>query len=80
MSGKIFTISTGTGTYDGAFEIRETGYASNGQSAWGYSPAITFHWGNRYAKRFGMRADGLFAVDDEPVSYTHLTLPTKRIV
>jgi hypothetical protein len=68
MSGKIFTISTGTGTYDGAFEIRETGYASNGQSAWGYSPAITFHWGNRHAKRFGMRADGLFAVDDEPLA------------
>ena len=68
MSGKLFTVSGGTGTYDGAFEIRETGYASNGQSAWGYSPAITFHWGNRHAKRFGMRADGLFAVDDEPLA------------
>ena len=68
MSGKILAVSVGTGTYDGAIELRETGYASSGQSAWGYSPAITFHWGNRYAKRFGMRADGLFAVDDEPLA------------
>ena len=67
MSGQILTPSVGTGTYDGAIQIRETGYASNGQSAWGYSPAITFHWGNRYAKRFGMRSDGLFAVDDQPI-------------
>ena len=68
MSGKILTLSTGTGTYDTAIEIRETAYATTSQSAWGYSPAMTFHWGGRYAKRFGMRADGLFAVDDEPLA------------
>jgi len=67
MSGKIFTVSTGTGTYDTAIEIRETGYAGTSQSAWGYSPAMTFHWGGRYAKRFGMRSDGLFAVDGDPI-------------
>lgn len=68
MTGKIFTVSTGTGTYDTAIELRETGYATTSQSAWGYSPAMTFHWGGRHAKRFGMRADGLFAIDDEPIA------------
>lgn len=66
--------SWGTGTYDGAIQIRETSLVGNGQSAWGYSPALTFHWGNRYAKRFGMRSDGQFAVDDVPISlstHTH---------
>lgn len=66
--------SWGTGTYGGAIQIRETSLVSNGQSAWGYSPAITFHWSNRYAKRFGMRSDGQFAVDDVPISlstHTH---------
>ena len=51
MTGKILTVSTGTGTYETAMEIRETGYASTSQSAWGYSPAMTFHWGGRHAKR-----------------------------
>lgn len=60
--------------YGGAIQIREYGNVSNNQSAWGYSPAISFHWGNRYAKRFGMRSDGQFAVDDVPISlstHTH---------
>lgn len=55
-------------SYGGAIQIREYGNVTNTQSAWGYSPAITFHWGNRYAKRFGMRSDGQFAVDDIPIS------------
>lgn len=66
--------SWGTGTYDGAIQIRETSLVGNGQSAWGYSPALTFHWGNRHVKRFGMRSDGQFAVDDVPISlstHTH---------
>jgi hypothetical protein len=66
MSGKIFTLSTGTGTYDGAFEIRETSYVTTSQSAWGYAPGITYHWGGRAASKVGLRSDGLFAIDDEP--------------
>lgn len=54
--------------YGGAIQIREYGNVTNSQSAWSYSPAISFHWGNRYAKRFGMRSDGQFAVDDVPIS------------
>ena len=55
-------------SYGGAIQIREYGNVTNTQSAWDYSPAITFHWGNRYAKRFGMRSDGQFAVNDTPIS------------
>lgn len=54
--------------YGGAIQIREYGNVTNSQSAWSYSPAISFHWSNRYAKRFGMRSDGQFAVDDVPIS------------
>lgn len=54
--------------YGGAIQIREYGNVTSNQSAWSYSPAISFHWGNRYAKRFGMRSDGQFAVDDVPIS------------
>lgn len=67
-SAQMNWASWGTGTYDGAIQIRETSLVGNGQSAWGYSPALTFHWGYRYAKRFGMRSDGQFAVDDVPIS------------
>lgn len=67
-SAQMNWASWGTGTYDGAIQIRETSLVTNTQSAWGYSPAISFHWGNRYAKRFGMRSDGQFAVDDVPIS------------
>lgn len=73
-SAQMNWASWGTGTYDGAIQIRETSLVGNNQSAWGYSPAISFHWGNRYAKRFGMRSDGQFAVDDVPISlstHTH---------
>ena len=73
-SAQMNWASWGTGTYDGAIRIRETSLVGNGQSAWGYSPALTFHWSNRYAKRFGMRSDGQFAVDDVPISlstHTH---------
>lgn len=73
-SAQMNWASWGTGTYDGAIQIRETSLVGNGQSAWGYSPALTFHWGHRYAKRFGMRSDGQFAVDDVPISlstHTH---------
>jgi hypothetical protein len=60
--------------YGGAIQIREYGNVTSSQSAWSYSPAISFHWGGRYAKRFGMRSDGQFAVDDVPISlstHTH---------
>ena len=73
-SAQMNWASWGTGTYDGAIRIRETSLVGNGQSAWDYSPALTFHWSNRYAKRFGMRSDGQFAVDDVPISlstHTH---------
>lgn len=73
-SAQMNWASWGTGTYDGAIQIRETSLVGNGQSAWGYSPALTFRWANRYAKRFGMRSDGQFAVDDVPISlstHTH---------
>lgn len=67
-SAQMNWTSWGTDTYGGAIQIREQGLVTNSQSAWGYSPALTFHWGNRYAKRFGMRSDGQFAVDDVPIS------------
>lgn len=67
-SAQMNWASWGTDTYGGAIQIREKGLVTNTQSAWGYSPALTFHWGNRYAKRFGMRSDGQFAVDDTPIS------------
>lgn len=67
-SAQMSWASWGTDTYGGAIRIREQGLVTNKQSAWGYSPALTFHWGNRYAKRFGMRSDGQFAVDDVPIS------------
>ena len=35
------------------------------------------HW---MAERLGLVSDGLVLEDLSPVSYTHLTLPTKRIV
>lgn len=54
--------------YGGAIQIREYGNVTSSQSAWSYSPALSFHWGGRYAKRFGMRSDGQFAVDDVPIS------------
>lgn len=73
-SAQMNWASWGTDTYGGAIQIREQGLVTNKQSAWGYSPALSFHWGNRYAKRFGMRSDGQFAVDNVPISlstHTH---------
>lgn len=67
-SAQMNWASWGTDTHGGAIQIREQGLVTNKQSAWGYSPALTFNWGNRYAKRFGMRSDGQFAVDDVPIS------------
>lgn len=67
-SAQMNWASWGTDTYGGAIQIREQGLVTNTQSAWGYSPALTFHWSSRYAKRFGMRSDGQFAVDDVPIS------------
>lgn len=65
-----YMYSTSTGTYGGAIQIREVNEVLNNQSAWGYAPRITFHWGQRYAKGFGMRSDGQFAVDDVPIALT----------
>ena len=68
MTGQILGPSIGSDVYGGAIQIRERGYVLAAQSDWSYSPAITFHWGNRWAKRFGGRYDGLFAIDDEPIA------------
>lgn len=65
-----YMYSTSTETYGGAIQIREVNGVLNNQSAWGYAPRITFHWGQRYAKGFGMRSDGQFAVDDVPIALT----------
>ena len=65
-----YMYSTSTGTYDGAIQIREVNGVQNNQSAWGYAPRITFHWGQRHARGFGMRSDGQFAVDDVPIALT----------
>lgn len=65
-----YMYSTSTETYGGAIQIREVNGVLNNQSAWGYAPRITFHWGRRYAKGFGMRSDGQFAVDDVPIALT----------
>ena len=58
----------------------------------GITPSGEFHIGHlreiltgemisRAAKNAGLEVDFIFIVDDaDPVSYTHLTLPTKRIV
>lgn len=62
--------STNTGTYGGAIQIRELNEVLKNQSAWGYAPRITFHWGQRHVKEFGMRSDGQFAVDDVPIALT----------
>lgn len=67
-SAQMNWASWSTDIYGGAIQIREQGLVTNEQSAWGYSPALTFHWSNRYVKRFGMRSDGLLAVDDVPIS------------
>lgn len=64
MTGQILTPSTGSDVYGGAIQIRERGYVLAAQSDWSYSPAITFHWGNRAAIRFGLKADGNMAVDN----------------
>jgi hypothetical protein len=68
MTGQLYIPSIGTGVYEGAIQIREQGYVGSNQSDWNYAPAITFHWGNRHVQRFGVRADGLFAVDNEPLA------------
>ena len=64
MTGKILAPSFGTDVYGGAFEIRERGYVSSTQSDWSFSPAISFHWGNRFAVRLGFDASGFLAVDN----------------
>lgn len=65
--------------YGGAIQIREYGYVDYTQSDWYYAPAITFHWGNRNVKRFGMRYDGQLAIDDNPIlwsgNYSAYALP-----
>ena len=42
--------------------------------------AVLAHADTEEAELFPLLADGTPAADREPVSYTHLTLPTKRIV
>jgi hypothetical protein len=64
MTGKIYTASFGSDAYGGAMEIRERGYVGDTQSDWSYSPAISFHWGNRFAVRLGFDYNGYLAVDN----------------
>jgi hypothetical protein len=64
MTGKILGPSVGADVYGGLIEVRERGYVLATQSDWSFSPAITFHWGDRAAIRFGLRADGNMAIDD----------------
>jgi hypothetical protein len=64
MTGQIYGPSVGSDAYGGLIQVRERGYVSNSQSDWSYSPAITFHWGNRFAKRLGFDYDGYLAVDN----------------
>lgn len=54
--------------YGGAIQIREWNNVGNAQSAWLYAPALTFNWGTRHVKRFGLRSDGQFAIDDVPIT------------
>jgi len=64
LTGKLFGASIGADAYGGLLEIRERGFVTSGQTAWSFSPAITFHWGNRSVIRLGLRSDGQMAVDD----------------
>jgi hypothetical protein len=64
MTGQIVGPSVNTGVYGGLIQIREQGYVSNGQSAWDYAPAITFHWGNRFATKVGCDSSGYLAIDN----------------
>jgi hypothetical protein len=64
MTGQIVGPSVNTGVYGGLIQIREQGYVSNGQSAWDYAPAITFHWGNRFATKVGCDSAGYLAIDN----------------
>jgi hypothetical protein len=38
MTGQIYGPSIGTGVYDGLIQVREAGYVTTSQSAWGYIP------------------------------------------
>lgn len=80
MTGKIITSSSASGVYGGAIEIRERGSAGTSQRDWDYAPSLTFHWANTHAKKFGLRSDGQFAIDNIPISiegHTHNNyLPT----
>lgn len=70
MTGQILSPSMTDSVYGGAFQIRERGFVSSAQSAWSYSPAITFHWGNRSVIRMGLRSDGYMAIDDNIIVTT----------
>lgn len=50
--------------YGGAIQLREKGNVTNTQTAWEYSPAISFHWGQRRIKRLGMDYQGNLKWDD----------------
>lgn len=67
MSGQIlctFGLHSWGLSYTGALQIRERDNVVDRQSSWDYAPAISFHWGARYARRLGMRSDGNIAWDD----------------
>lgn len=67
-SAQMLWNTWGTDIYGGAIQIREYGNVTTNQSGWEYAPSLSFHWGGRHAKKFGIRSDGLLAVDDVPIS------------
>jgi hypothetical protein len=64
---QIYIATSASGEYGGALQIRERGYVGSNQSSFDFAPSISFHWGNRNVQRFGVRSDGLFAVENNPI-------------
>ncbi len=75
ITGQILAPTMASGEYGGAFQIRERGYALATQSSFDWSPNISFHWGNRVVRRFGLRSDGNFAVEDTPILLSTTSIP-----
>lgn len=80
ITGKVYVKSFTEGSYGGAIEIRERDHVSTSQSGWDWAPRLSFHWGGRHVRTFGLRSDGLFAVNDVPISlsdHTHNYVPSR---
>lgn len=67
MTGQltISSVDNSSGiAYGGAIQLREKGNVGDTQTAWEYSPAISFHWSYRSIKRLGMDYQGSLKWDD----------------